>query len=153
MVNKFNKDVRNKTNKQKKPQLFCIRTGPLGYSLSSCIPGQSSMSDPPGSSVHGILQARTLEWVAIPFSRGSPPPRDRTRVSCVAGRVFTVWASRDTHNLPWMLCKLGPVWGAKVGRLFTVVHCLQVSPRCQSGSLPSTLPSSAGFSSHPPCAF
>ena len=47
---------------------------------------------PPGSSVHGILQARILEWVAIPPSRGSSRPRDRTRVSCVsstAGRVFT----------------------------------------------------------------
>ena len=39
----------------------------------------------PGSSVHGILQARTLEWVAIPFSRGSSLPRDGTRVSCTAG--------------------------------------------------------------------
>ena len=46
----------------------------------------------PGSSVHGILQARTLEWVAISFSRGSSQPRDRTQVSCVAGRFFTNWA-------------------------------------------------------------
>ena len=48
---------------------------------------------PPGSSVHGISQARILEWVAIPFSRGSSQPRDRTHVSCVsriAGRFFTV---------------------------------------------------------------
>ena len=41
---------------------------------------------PPGSSVHGILQARRLEWVAISFFRGSSQPRDRTRVSCIAGR-------------------------------------------------------------------
>ena len=41
----------------------------------------------PGSSVHGILQARILEWVAIPFSRGSSWPRDWTRVSCIAGRL------------------------------------------------------------------
>jgi len=40
---------------------------------------------PPGSSVHGILQARILEWVAIPFSRGSSRPRDQTPVSCIAG--------------------------------------------------------------------
>ena len=40
-------------------------------------------SNPPGSSVHGILQARTLEWVAIPFSRGSFCPRDWTQVSCI----------------------------------------------------------------------
>ena len=44
---------------------------------------------PPGSSVHGILQARILEWVAIPFSRGSSRPRDQTRVCCIAGRLFT----------------------------------------------------------------
>ena len=50
---------------------------------------------PPGSSVHGILQARTLEWVAIPFSRGSSRPRDQTQVSCIAGRFFTIWATRD----------------------------------------------------------
>ena len=43
---------------------------------------------PPGSSVHGILQARILEWVAIPFSRGFSRPRDRPRVSCIAGRLF-----------------------------------------------------------------
>ena len=45
---------------------------------------------PPGSSVHGILQARILEWVAIPFSRGSSQPKDQTQVSCLAGRFFTV---------------------------------------------------------------
>ena len=45
---------------------------------------------PPGSSVHGILQARILEWVAISFSRGSSRPKDRTRVSCIASRFFTV---------------------------------------------------------------
>ena len=43
----------------------------------------------PGSSVHGILQARILEWVAFPFSRGSSQPRNQTQVSCIAGRFFT----------------------------------------------------------------
>ena len=42
----------------------------------------------PGSSVHGILQARILEWVAMPSSRGSSQPRDGTQVSCVAGECF-----------------------------------------------------------------
>ena len=50
---------------------------------------------PPGASVHGILQARTLERVAISFSRGSFWPRDRTQVSCIAGGFFTVWATRE----------------------------------------------------------
>jgi len=45
---------------------------------------------PPGSSVHGILQARILEWVAIPFSRGSSQPRDQTQVSLIAGRGFNL---------------------------------------------------------------
>ena len=50
---------------------------------------------PPGSSVHEILQARILEWVAILFSRGSSQPRDHTQVSCIAGRLFTIWATRE----------------------------------------------------------
>ena len=45
---------------------------------------------PPGSSVHGIVQERILEWVAIPFSRGSSRPRDQTRVSCIVGRFFII---------------------------------------------------------------
>ena len=52
---------------------------------------------PPGSSVHGILQARILEWVTIPFSRGSSWPRDQTWVSCITGRCFTVWATREAY--------------------------------------------------------
>ena len=49
----------------------------------------------PGSSVHGILQARILEWVAIPFSRGSSQPRDGPWVSYTVGRFFTIWATRE----------------------------------------------------------
>ena len=45
---------------------------------------------PPGSSVHGILQAIILAWVAIPFSRGSSQPKDQTWVSCIVGRFFNV---------------------------------------------------------------
>ena len=44
----------------------------------------------PGPSVHGILQAIILEWLAIPFSKGTSHPRDRTLVSCIAGRFFTI---------------------------------------------------------------
>ena len=51
---------------------------------------------PPGSSVHEIFQERTLEWVAISFSRGSSQPRDRNQGSCTAGRFFTDWATRET---------------------------------------------------------
>ena len=51
--------------------------------------------NPPGSSVQGILQARILEWVAIPSSRGSFQSRDRTQVSHIVGRLFTVWATKE----------------------------------------------------------
>ena len=51
----------------------------------------------PGSSVHGIFQARVLEWVAISFSSGSSQPRDRTRVSRISGRRFTIWATREAR--------------------------------------------------------
>ena len=52
---------------------------------------------PPGSSVHGILQVRILEWIIISFSRGSSWPRDRTRVSRIVGIFFTVWATGKSH--------------------------------------------------------
>ena len=48
-----------------------------------------TLSDPTDYIVHGILQARTLEWVAFPFSRGSSLPRDQTQVSCIADGFFT----------------------------------------------------------------
>ena len=55
--------------------------------LTLCDPVDCS---PPGSFIHGILQARILEWVATSFSRGSSRPRDRTQVSCIAGRHFNL---------------------------------------------------------------
>ena len=60
------------------------------------------LCNPPGSSVHGILQARTLEWVAMAFSRGSSQPRNHG-CSCIAGRFFTAEplgkpSSEDTHR-------------------------------------------------------
>ena len=48
--------------------------------------------------VHGILQARILEWLAVPFSRGSSQPRDWTQVSRIAGRFFTSWATREAQE-------------------------------------------------------
>ena len=57
-----------------------------------------------GSSVHGIFQEKILEWVAISFSRGSSQSRDWTRVSRIAGRHFTVWATREVlKNICWCL--------------------------------------------------
>ena len=56
---------------------------------------------PPGSSVYGIFQAGELEWVAISFFRGSSWPRDGTWVSCIAGRHFTFWATREVLMVLW----------------------------------------------------
>ena len=69
--------------------------------LTVCNPMDYSL---PGSYVHGILQARILEWVAIPFSRGSSQPRDQTQVSCIAGRFFTVWATRADPPYASLTC-------------------------------------------------
>ena len=55
--------------------------------------------------VHGILQARILEWVAFPFSRGSSQPRDRTQVSLIAGGFFTNRVSGKLYRDSWLLAK------------------------------------------------
>ena len=74
----------------------------------------------PGSSVHGIFQAIVLEWIAISFSKGSSQPRDRTRVSHIVDRRFTVWATRQisygglvnkpclTLAIPWTVACQAP---------------------------------------------
>ena len=54
-----------------------------------------TLCDPMDYTVHGIPQARILEWVAIPFSSGSSQPRDRTQVSRIAGSFFTSWATEE----------------------------------------------------------
>ena len=59
----------------------------------------------PGSSLHGILQARVLEWVAISFSRGSSQPRDWARVSRIPGRHFNLWATREAPHRVWFYYK------------------------------------------------
>ena len=65
--------------------------------------GRVRLCDPmdcnlPGFSVHGIFQARVLEWVTISFCRGSSWPKDQTQVSCIAGRRFTLWATREAQD-------------------------------------------------------
>ena len=71
-----------------------LQSGPTLCNLIDC--------SPPGSFVHGILQARILEWVAMPSSRGYSQPRDWTLVSqgsCIAGRSFTIWTTREAPIL------------------------------------------------------
>ena len=74
---------------------WCIRKvkGAQPY-LTLCDPIDCSS---PGSSVHGILQAIILEWVAVPFSMAPSQPRDQTQVSSIAGRFFTSWATREAQ--------------------------------------------------------
>ena len=97
-----------------------LLTGPVDLDHYESEVAQScpTLSDPmdcrlPGSSVHGIFQARVLEWGAIAFSRGSSRPRDRTRVSCIVGRRFTIWA---------LLQGIFPTQGWNLGLL----HCRQI---------------------------
>ena len=65
------------------------------------------LCDPMDCTAHGILQARILEWVAVPFSRGSSQPRDWTQVSHTAGGLLTSWATREVPKGPESLIIAG----------------------------------------------
>ena len=82
---------------QEPPLLSCTSVKRLPVCLLSHLSCQTLCNpmdcSSPGSSVHGISQARILEWVAMPFSRGSSQARDQTHVSCLAGEFFTHWAT------------------------------------------------------------
>ena len=118
------------------------------------------MSDPlrphghslPGSSVHGILQARILEWVTVPFSRESSQPRDRTQVSHIAGGFFTSWATREAlgvhskKSLKWKFRFSSVQFSCSVVSDSLRPHELQhARPPCPSptpGVYPNSCPSS-----------
>ena len=86
--------------------------------LTLCDPKDWS---PPGFPVRGIIQAKILEWVAISFSRGSSRPRDQTLLSCIAGRLFTDWATREALiNLLNAYQFIG--WKVKL-HCFISIHC------------------------------
>ena len=74
------------------PPSICLKTEVIHLCPTLCDPMDCGL---PGSSVHGIFQARVLQWVAISFSRGSSQPRDQTQVYHIAGRWFTIWATRE----------------------------------------------------------
>ena len=74
--------------------LGCICAQLLQLHLTLCDPVNCSL---PGYSVHRILQAKILEWVAMPFSRGSSWPRDQTCISCIAGRFFITESLRKDN--------------------------------------------------------
>ena len=80
--------------------------GIMGWTMSCAVLSViAQLCATPCAAVHqdplslGILQTRILEWVAMPSSRGSSPPRDRTQVSCIAGRFFTIWATRGAQTM------------------------------------------------------
>ena len=76
---------------------FCLLcTKSLQSCLTLCDPMDCS---PPGSSVHGILQVKILEWVAMPSFRGSSWPRDWTCVSCTGRQILYHWATREAREL------------------------------------------------------
>ena len=95
--------------------------------LTLCDPMDCS---PPGSSVHGILQARILEWVAISFSRGSSLPGDRTQVSCIAGRHFNLWATRKALSHLRRVQLFVTLWTVACQSLLSTVFSWQ---ECWSG--------------------
>ena len=78
-----------------------------------------TLCSPPGSPVHGILQARVLEWIAISFSRASSRPRDWTQFSCIAGRRFNLWATREAplkSRRRKQICRIRRNW-VEIGKL------------------------------------
>ena len=82
---------------------------------------------PPGSSVHGIFQAWILEWVAFPFSRESSWPRDRTQVSRIVGRHFTVWATREANKSSEHFCHPGMTYSIAPWSMSGVAYYARVS--------------------------
>ena len=115
--------------------------------LTLCDPISCS---PPGSSVHEILKAGILEWVAIPFFRASSQPRDQTRVSCVTGRFFTNWATTDTKaSTKWK--KLTAWWPwARSPQTYWSLRINNVNP-CDTGQFPHHQPETCARTDHIPC--
>ena len=102
-------------------------------------------SSPPGSSVHRILQARILEWIAIPFSRGPSWPRDGTQVSCIAGGFFTGWATREAYFHYVRLSSVAQLFPT----LCNPMDWLQLPCRLSfPARLPCSFPSLSGFLVH-----
>ena len=112
--------------------MACVHAQLLQSCLTLCNPMDLSL---PGSSVHGVLQARILEWVPMPSSRGSSRPRDRTCVSCVsctAGGFFTT----EPLGKPADYCNIGYLSSFHILVLFSDslsdVLCLRTSHTCLS---------------------
>ena len=108
---------KNKTETTKKELVNTIGNLKKGFTQSCSTLCNAMDCSLPGSSVRGIFQARVLEWVAIFFSRRSSQPRDRTQVSHIAGRRFTIRASREdskyNSNQAWIRRRGISIFGIK----------------------------------------
>ena len=82
-----------------------------------------TLCDPMDCRVHGILQARILEWVAIPFSRGSSQPMDWTQVSRNAGGFFTSWATREAQEYLMTEHEHNSIYVC-IGMYYWVIYCI-----------------------------
>ena len=117
-----------KVGSQEIPESEVIQSCPTLCNLMDC--------SLPGSSVHGIFQARTLEWVAISFSRRSSQPRDWTQVSRIVGRHFAVWATWEIRGRDaWSNRQIWP-WSTKWSR----AKANRVFPREPTGHSEHPLP-------------
>ena len=98
----------------------------------------------PGSCVHRILQAKTLEWVVMPYSRRSSQPRDWTQVACITGRFFTIWATREAL----ISTGVGQLveWPVKIGKQKTQCKKIDRSAEGQQWQVPDTHNSILGLS-------
>ena len=99
---------------------FLVSDGGLVTMSDSCNPIDCSL---PGSSVHGILHARILEWVAISLPRVSSQPRNQTWVSCLAGRFFTDWATREAQVSS--LLSFFHTWYVKIFQFYSFTWAVQ----------------------------
>ena len=105
--------------------------------IQSCL----TLCDPMDYTVHGIPQIRILEWVAVPFSRGSSQPRDRTQVSRIAGGFFARRATRGALSLDiWgqtHLCQGSGSGTPSHSSIFSSISCLYSRDTCSPFPLPS----------------
>ena len=97
---------------------MCKEVGLLNHGKSEIRSFVSNSFDPLDYIVHGILQARILEWVAFPFSRGSYQPRNQTRVSSIAGGFFTNWAIREAKS-----------YGSSIFKFWSISILFSIAPR------------------------
>ena len=106
-----------------------VKVKVLVTQLCLCDPMDCS---PPGSSICGILQAGILEWIAMPFSKGCSQPRDQTWVSHMAGKFFSIWATRKVfflymciHTVNSCCHGISVLWSPQTRKQWTLSHCSQ----------------------------